>query len=407
MPGWGLAPAAKVTAQYDSLTKYLTLHATGTVDRFMQDFRFERETIYGGLKYSFKCWYDEPHVGMKPLDYTQRFYLPDLQAITPSLTVIIVDLNHPKGQVIKIEMIMSAEAKAQTNGISTAEPSILKSAEDPGPVTIPIQSIPEPIEITAIYGKPFTISTSTGLTRTISELHNDLSLLLKTASYDKGNLSWTYDPLETGITEVVLTAESDIVIQGCPMITKTVYIIKVIAEFNILPFPPPDEILSFKGRVGVAQNLVKERYPSASLIFVDVTSHSPYPVTDPLRLSQMRCLFAVDNGTVSIISTGWGTFGPPVFFEYKILGLSPFKIEDCIDITDAANDMQKAGITEAFFRCELSEILISPAETANQPYYVFSMVDHSATYVGAKDGTVKHVPALLKALPGKAEGKKA
>ena len=406
MPGWGLAPAAKVTATYDFHTKNLTLHATGMVNRFMHDFFFERETIIGGLKFSFKCWYDYAFMGEKPLDHTQTFYISDLHAFDPELSVIIVDLNNPKGQVITIETIMLAGAKEQIDGTSATKPSTLTPAGGLGRVIIPIQSILDPIEMSVIYGKPFTISTSTGFTRTISEKHNDSNLLLETASYNNGNMSWTYHSLQTGITEVILTAESDFRIYDSPMVTKTVYIIDVRCEFNILPVPPPDEILSFKGRVVIAQNIVKEQYKSAILISVDVKSPSPYPVTDPLRLSHMKCLFGVDNGMVSITSTGWGTFGPPVFVGDIWVGLRSIKIEDCIDISDAAQDMQKAGITEAFFKCELSEMLVAPTETENQPYYVFSMVDDSATYVGAKDGTIRNVPTVLKALPGKIEGKK-
>ena len=241
-------------------------------------------------------------MGVKPLDYTQTLYIPGLEAFDPELSVIIVDLNYPTGQVIPIETIM-AGPKAQTNGTSITKPSTLTPAGGPGPV-IPIQSIPDPVEITVIYRNPFTITASTSFAYAISEKHNDFSLVLETARYEKNNVSWTYNSLQTGITDVIITTDSEISILGAPMITKTVCIINVISPVNILPVPLPEEILSFKGRVVIAQRLVQEQYKSAALVCVDVKTPSPVPVTDPLRLSYMRCVFVVENGMVSIGSNG-------------------------------------------------------------------------------------------------------
>lgn len=410
MPGFGLAPADKVTAEYDFLSQTLTLHATGTVNKFMQDFFFEREIIYGGLKFSFKCWYDYAFMGEKPLDHHEKIHIPDLHAFDPELKVIIIDRNNPAGQVVPIDIILPvgilpAGSKSQTNGTSTTKPSIVTPISGPGPVVVPFQLVPDPIEMTVMYGRSFTIGTSTSFAYAVSERHDKFSLLVETAKYTKDRISWTFQPLQSGVTNVILTTESEVVIHDTPSITKAYYIINVLPEINMLPVFPPDTILSFKGRVVVAQNIVKEKYPSALLTSVDVKSPCPYPVTDPLRLSHMRCVFSVDSGMVIINSTGWGTFSPPVFFNIKGEGIGPvifpFNIEDCIDITDAADDMQKAGITKAFFSCELSKVFIGAADAETPPYYVFAMVDGSATYVGSKDRSVKNVPTVLKALPEK------
>ena len=220
-----------------------------------------------------------------------------------------------------------------------------------------------------------------------------------TADYDNGNMSWTYNSLQTSITEVILTADSEYLVHDLPVVTTTIYIIQVILPTSIATLlPPPNEILTFKGRVSGAQKIVKEQYPDATLITVDVKSPSPYPVTNPLRLSHMRCLFHTEKGRVGMISAGWGTFEPPALDGKNPLGIKSFNIEEYIDINDAVRDMQKAGISEAFFRAELYEIL---TEKDDQPFYLFHMVNGSYTYVGAKDGSVRNVPVALKTLPAK------
>ena len=401
MPGFALAPADKVTAKYDVCgTGCLTLHATGTVNCFMKDFSFERDPMIGGLKISFQCWYDYAVMGTKPLDHVQTFIIPNLKAFDPEMTVTIVDSNNPKGQVIPIEIICSYGAEVHTNDINASKPSSSSPTNSPLPIIVPLKPIPKVIERTVFYKEPFTISTSTGSLRTISEKHDKDSLLLMTADYDNDNLSWTYNSLQTSITEVILTADSEFLVHDLPVVTTTIYIIRIILPTSIAGLlPPPNEILTFKGRVSLAQKIVKEQYPDASLITVDVKSPSPYPVTDPLRLSHMRCLFHTEKGQVSITSAGWGTFEPPSLEGENPLGIKSFNIQDYVDITDAVKDMQKVGISEAFFRAELYEVL---AEKPDQPFYLFHMVNGSYTYVGAKDGSVRNVPVALKTLLAKA-----
>ena len=397
MPGYGLAPVDKVIATYHS--RELTLKATGKVPAFLYGFHFDREMILGGLKFSFNAWSEYPFMGDQELNYSQTFLIPNIQAFDPEMTVTIVDLNHTKGQVIPIE--------AQTNGATAGQSQALTDNNAAGAL-VARTIFPDPIPRTVLYKEPFTINRSTDGSRNVDIKHDDSSLILETAGFDSGNLYWTFNSLQTGTTEVIVSVTSDFVIHDVPIITKYIYVITVIYPLNILPVPPPEEILSFRGRVLIAQRIVEEKYKDVHLldVFVKLPYGVPYPVKDPLRLSHMRCLFLVENGLVTISSNGWETFGPPVFSEDVQVGLRTFKIEDVIDITAAAKEMVKAGIDLSFFHCDLSDMLVSPAEQDDQPYYVFFMENDSYTFVGAKDGSVRNVPARLKVLPGKAEVKK-
>ena len=406
MPGYGLAPADKFTATYDILRQELSLEATGTVPKYLHNFKFSRETIYGGLKFSFNAWYDYAFMGEQDLDHRQAFHIPNLKAIDPEMTVNIIDSNYPKGQVILIIDVLHVKNKSQSNGAATTLAQRLRDS-DGAYSLIPMTSLPDPVELLVFYKKPFTINRSSLGSRSVQIEYNDSCLILETAGYESGDLYWTLNSLQTGVTEVIISAASDIVIHDVPIITKYIFVITVLPQISILPFPPPTEILSFKGRVSIAQREVQKIWRDAALINVSVSTphRAPHPVKDPLRLTHMRCLFNLKGGTVSISSTGWGTFGPPEYKEGVFVGAVSFDIEDktIFDITDAAQDMVKTGINEPFFSCELSEMLALPPR--EQPYYGFAMENASHTFVGAKDGIVRNVPAVLKGLPGKTEAK--
>ncbi len=386
-------------------SKSLTLEATGTVPVYLSDFNFEQVSTLGGLIYTFNCYVNYALMGTKTIDHRQTFKKPYLQVYDPEMTVIVIDANHPQGQVIKIDKIPDLGGKAQGNGATAAEkPQVLSGNDDTGAL-IPKLSVPEPIEITVWYGETFTINRPLSGSRIIKEQHNDSSLLLKTAYYEGSNVYWTYDPLQTGTTEVILTATHQSGVDPIEYATKFFYIIKVQPPLGFLPVTSPNEILSFKGRVNIAQRRVEEKYNDVVLITVNAKTAAPYPAYEPLQLPLMHCLFGVANGLVSITSTGRDTFGPPVFEAGVPIVFPTFKIEDCMDINEAADDMRKYGIEGPFWSCDLAKPWGSGGEGIDplgQPeaFYCFVMADNTYTYVGAKDGSVRTSPALLKALPG-------
>ena len=117
----------------------------------------------------------------------------------------------------------------------------------------------------------------------------------------------------------------------------------------------PNEILSFKGRVINAQRRVEEKYNDVNLINVRAKTAAPHPVYEPLQLPLMHCLFGFANGLVSITSTGWDTFGPPVFTAGVPIPFPTFKIDDCIGIDNATDDIRKYGIEGPFWSCDLAK----------------------------------------------------
>lgn len=112
-------------------------------------------------------------------------------------------------------------------------------------------------------------------------------------------------------------------------------------------------------------------------------------MSDPLRLSQLECIFGTDAGIAKIRSTGWGDFERPVFLPHKVVGMSAIDLNKIdIDIVPAADAIHLAGIDLAFWNVALEHPLVAPGKVHEEPYYVFLLVDGSYIFVGAKDKDV-------------------
>lgn len=127
-------------------------------------------------------------------------------------------------------------------------------------------------------------------------------------------------------------------------------------------------ILSFNGRVNIAVRIVTEKYPQAKLYEVDGIS-STGPTTDPLKIDQLRVVFQnVNNSTVIIKSTGWGTFGEPVLIPEPWLEDVVISWPVKMDL-DEANDLkEKAGYTGAYSTVTLRNPL---GPTISNPSFIF------------------------------------
>lgn len=154
-----------------------------------------------------------------------------------------------------------------------------------------------------------------------------------------------------------------------------------------------NEILSFLGRVFEAQTIAQKALPSARLLRVQATLPAGpfYPVTDPLRLSQLYVLFAADSGEcVTVRSTGWDERAPPVVKKgTPILGLQTFAVEDCkVEITQADQAVRDQAGTKSFFEVTLSKPLGNPQDGPYDPLYTFQMIDTSLISVNAVTGKI-------------------
>ena len=127
-------------------------------------------------------------------------------------------------------------------------------------------------------------------------------------------------------------------------------------------------VLGFNGFVNIAVRIVTEKYPNAKLYEADGTA-SGGPTTDPQKINQLRVVFQnVNNSTVTITSTEWGTFGEPVLIRgpwtEDVVIQWPVKMD-----LDEANALKvKAGYTQAYGTVTLRNPL---GPVKNNPYFIF------------------------------------
>jgi len=205
------------------------------------------------------------------------------------------------------------------------------------------------------------------------------------AGIDDGNIVWTFNSLQTGNTQAVVTIRGGV----STFIIRKTYNIRIFA----LDATPNrgDEILSYLGRVNLAVRIVQKEYPDAMLYVVEATlpRGDPDPTPNPLCLSQLRAVFRAKDGTVIIRSTGWDEWGKPQYIPHPWgdCVVIPWPIK--MDITDAAKILRKAGFTDDFWICTLRHLLGPPGKPYDEPYYIFLMAkSEQRVFVGVNDGAI-------------------
>jgi len=392
----GLAPAADLAATYDPSEQVLTLFARGDAPNFSYGFEFKRVSWIGGLKFELLAWTGPHAPGTKEYKYSQNFDIPNLNIVDPDGFVDIITLSDPRGRSVKVKWLGFEPTNIIADPFSriAASPPKSSSVDDKAPKIFNAEAV----TIIALYKLPFIIREplDTGAAASIHMQYADSALVIQNAGSDTGNLFWKFNSIETGKTQVVVTRSTG----PTDIIVRKVYNINVVVLENSLAAGdalsgtvkgPIRAILNFIGRVFVAQRIVQRTAPEAE--FLSVTASLPrgviYPVTDPYRLSQLKCIFATKFGTAIIESTGWGEFLPPVFLPYKTVGLNVIDIKSGLfEITDAVDAIRAYGITDAFWSGGLNYPLVAPGESHPEPCYWFHTVTGAYVFVGAKDGKV-------------------
>ena len=403
----GFAPADDLAATYNPAEQVLKLFARGEAPNFTYGFEFKRITWLGGLKFELLAW-SGPHApGTRRYEYSQSFNIANLKVVDPDGSVDIVTSNHQSGQTVPVKWLGFEPGNLTLDPFLGSSPM---SSEQQSATEAPKTFDAEVVNVNAMFKEKFTIQESTPTTRSgsVQVQYSPFALTLQNAAIEFENIVWTFNSLETGRTQVVVNIGSGF---GGPAIRK-VYNINVFVLDNSLiagdalsgtAKGPLHAILDFAGRVQIALAIVQRTAPEAQLLVVEakLPRGVVYPVKDPLRLSQLECVFRTQSGTAIIHSTGWGEYAPPIFLPYPRLGVSIIKIEDiAVDIVPAAQAVRDAGIDLAFWSVDLVHPLIAPGQLHDEPYYMFHMVDGSYVFVGAKDKEVIVNHAGEKMLPG-------
>ncbi|KAJ4389603.1 hypothetical protein N0V93_007074 [Gnomoniopsis smithogilvyi] len=423
----GLVPADKLGAVYDPAQQVLTLTACGEVQNYTYGFDFVRLPFTGGLLFELMGWSGPIGTGTSEYSHSQRFDIPGLAIADPSKTVIIITANHTKGTKVEIKFL-GLKPSGTSNGnevLSNIQDKL--SGVNEKPVLPEIVDVATPATINTLFKEPFNISEKISAAPGAT-LHADFDsqiLNLTEAGIDDGSLNWTFNSVQTGQTQVITYSTAGL---NTPVIRK-VYSVKIFVLDAATAAGPDaskaallantsrngnggisngasngisngnkvsdsvDQILSFLGRVFIAQRIARSVLPSARLLRVQATKPAGpvFPVKDPLLLSQLDVLFVGDhNQYVTLHSTGWGEYAPPVVkLGPVITGLQTFDLEQVkVDIVAAVKAIRASGNDIAFWECTLAEPFGNPNDGPYQPMYTFRMVDTSFVSVNAETGKV-------------------
>lgn len=405
----GLVPTDSLAAMYDPSGQILTLSASGNVAKWTCGFEFHRLPWMGGLKFELLAWSGPFVTGSRLYTWSQSFSIPNLAASDPDGNVDIITANHRIGVLVPIHWLGFDPVALETNGVANGTDS--QRSTDLKESNEPLKTYDlEAITVKVLFKESFEIKEAATVAPG-SSLHVQYSqnaLTMESSGLQDGSIVWTMNSLETGRTQFVVYKTNGL----GDVVTRKIYNIDVIILNNALIFGDTAlgtglqdmraTILDFRGRVFIAERIVQGTDPEAKFLWAKATLPRGvvYPVTDPLRLSQLECAFSTSTGSATITSTGWGEFNPAVFVKYEILGMEKIDVMDVkVGITDAVDAIHDYGIDMAFWDATLEKPLTRPAELSDEPFYVFHMVDGSFVWVGAFDKRVLVNEAAEKAFP--------
>ncbi|QKX59458.1 uncharacterized protein TRUGW13939_06592 [Talaromyces rugulosus] len=179
--------ADELSAVYHVNEGQLALNAEGETKEVTTGITFIRQPFPGGLKFNLEGWVGPLTGKTSTYKKTQGY---DIAPPIPK-EVVIVTANYPNGKLVPVEITPSG----------TRVPSASKD----GDTNI---VVPETETISARIGTPFKVKQSKNIGSSqlgdISINYNDQYVLLKNASIQGGDIVWTFDPVKTGVTEVVV-----------------------------------------------------------------------------------------------------------------------------------------------------------------------------------------------------------
>lgn len=437
----GLVSASELGAVYNPVTQVLTLSASGEAQNLTYGFRFERLAWLGGLRFELLAWTGPIEPGKRPFTHSQDFTIPSIIITDPSNNVTFVTANDPKGKVVSIKWLgykPPSAAGSEEALLSTFQDNKSSSGEKPAP---PPQTfnVASPPTINVLFRDAFNIAEgiSIGPEDGMNIIFDTHMLTLTKAYVANGMLEWTFNSLQTGDTQVVITKYSG---PGA-LIMRKVYNVNIFV-LDAVSSPaaaapkaallaassngngasngsnglskngssngngvvssssssqPDSETTSFLGRVFEAQRIAQGALPSARLLRAQAAEPSlpgppPAHFPDFRMLAHLDVLFVGDNNKyVTVRSIGWGQWAPPQVKDGpSVLGLRAFDLNSVkFDLEETGMGLHGAGFKVApFWEVTLAEPFGNPEDGPYDPVYSFRMGDTRIVNVSAVTGKV-------------------
>ncbi|MDB5015722.1 MAG: hypothetical protein JWQ84_554 [Mucilaginibacter sp.] len=195
----GTIPATKLAAFYDTGQQKLILYAQGVVKGATYGFNFQRDTFMGGLKFTLQAWTGPLTGKEQPYEHSQGFIISLPQPHFNSKSVLIVTANHPQGETVPIHysgLIHTDTELAAANKAGSAPAS--------APVTT---ATPDSTQLNVLFKMPFNISENAEVPKmgAVDVQYDNTILQLVTAGISNTDIVWTFNSLQTGDTQILVT----------------------------------------------------------------------------------------------------------------------------------------------------------------------------------------------------------
>jgi len=314
---------------------------------------------------------------VEPYTYHQRINIQLPNPVFPSNTVVIMDLDSPKGVVVHVNFTGDFNPSNIPN-----KPTEAANSTD----GVQQMALPD-TKINVLFKEPFVIQQSSQVSKfgSVNVVFDTNYLQLQEAGIRDNSIVWTFNSLQTGCTQVRVIDNGGIT----PIVAIKDYDVRIFVLNSIAATANQNGQsalpLSFLGRVNIAVREVQKGYPNAQLYEVDATPPTSEGVTDPYLLSQLKVVFRAGSGTAIIKSTGWGSFGPVDYIPEPWLEdvVIPWPVN--MDAKEANALMRNAGYNTPYSAMTLRHPLY-PGE--NEPYYIFCMTNGTFVFVGVQDKKV-------------------
>ncbi|KAK1700632.1 hypothetical protein BDP55DRAFT_723140 [Colletotrichum godetiae] len=392
-------------AWYDNDSKQLILRARGNAIHITTGIEFKRLPFLGGLLFEVQGWVGPVTQGTQPYDVENTFNIELPSRVFPSGFVLIKGAEGAEYK-IKIQPLLKDGSSSNNNNAQTAS-NATASSEAPK-----FKLIPPTEPIITKLGKPVTVLQNdqfTGKGGSVDITFDDRFLKLTNARIVDNQIEWTFDPLQTGDTEVDVYVSQNLppfsyravhkVIIKPPTSTET---LNPLALFSVNQASKATDdttesdiaksgdknskfvLISWDNIVNAGLDTIKKQYPSAQLLSAEGQAPA---AENPYQLVNVRVTASIgDDKTATIRSLGYFDFGPIKIGTLRI-GTTPFNWPVKINSTDAFAIIRKDGFKQPVERLSLSQ---PAARDVDQPLYTFTLGDLTVQ-LGATDGKI-HSP---------------
>jgi hypothetical protein len=418
-------PATNLQATYNRVSKELILIASGDALSYTSGITFVRMPMLNGLKYALNGWVGPLTDAKQPYDHSQSFAieLPNLE-IFPTNTVVFITANYPEGKVVNIDYFFGEPLPSNagtTNG----------TTELPDGTAVSLGTTNK--SLTKLFKIPFPITTSSKIPGPLGNITVNFDatyLRLTDASLAADGLTWTFDSLQTGLTQIIVRTLGG---GGTEIDEKTIYDVLVelpsriqgpvfgsptqppavpqngnvtkTVTTQVAPADPEDPHpvdvpihpriplpLSWLSFADIGIKLLEATYPlGVQLLEIQATPLIPGPVTSPFQLGQMKIVASVAiakdvaHNTAILTSTGWGEFGAVETSLEPWLGDVLVEWPIKLELLQAFGLLQDAGFSSPVDAVTLRQPLYPGID---EPYYIFSFPDGKFVAVGVEDSKV-------------------